>query len=120
MCSSDLGLMHLDRDDRGNFRDTITVDGVKIQNPLNQETVSIRGWLPGEYTVNVHQYLATTPGEKVPVSVKVEKLNPVVSLVYYATVELSEQTDLTVVRFTLGADGTVVASNFDQKPLARR
>lgn len=114
------GLMHLDRDDRGNFRDTITVDGVRIQNPLNQETVSIRGWLPGEYTINIHQYLATTPGEKVPVSVKVEKLNPVVTLVYYATVDLSEQTDLTVVRFTLGADGTVVASNFDQKPLARR
>ena len=33
-------LVHLDRDDRGNYRDTITVNGKQIQNPLNQETVT--------------------------------------------------------------------------------
>lgn len=114
------GLMHLDRDDRGNFRDTITVDGVRIQNPLNQETVSMRGWLPGEYIVNVHQYLATTAGEKVPVSVKVEKLNPTVTLVFYETLDVTEQKDITFVRFLVGADGTVTNTTADPKPLARR
>mgnify|MGYP006946111184 CR=1 FL=1 len=53
------GLMHLDRDDRGNFKDTITVDGKQIENPINQETVTLRGIEKGEYIVNVHQYLAT-------------------------------------------------------------
>src|SRR5579862_9326676 len=48
------GLMNLDRDDRGNFHDTIVVNGETIQNPLNQETVSIRGIVPGEYVVNVY------------------------------------------------------------------
>ena len=114
------GLMHLDRDDRGNFRDVITVDGVRIQNPLNQETVSMRGWLPGEYIVNVHQYLATTPGEKVPVSVKIEKLNPTVSIVYYTTIEMAEQKDETIGRFIVGADGNVVDIKFEPKSLARQ
>ena len=49
--SKEAGLMHLDRDDRGNYRDTITVNGKQIQNPLNQETVTIRGIVPGEYVV---------------------------------------------------------------------
>ena len=47
------GLMHLDRDDRGNFKDTIVLDGEKINNPINQETVTLRGIMPGEYVVNV-------------------------------------------------------------------
>ena len=45
------GLMHLDRDDRGNYRDTILVDGKSISNPLNQETVTVRGIIAGEYVV---------------------------------------------------------------------
>ena len=60
------GLMHLDRDDRGNYRDTITVDGEKIQNSLNQETVTVRGIIPGEFVVNIHHYLANGT-EDVPV-----------------------------------------------------
>ena len=48
------GLVHLDRDDRGNFRDTIFVNGKEIQYPLNQETVTIRGIIPGEYVINVY------------------------------------------------------------------
>ncbi len=47
------GLMHLDRDDRGMFKDEITVNGKTISNPLNQEIVSIRGFSDGEYTVNI-------------------------------------------------------------------
>ena len=36
----DSGLMHLDRDDRGVFADQINVNGVKVNNPINQETVT--------------------------------------------------------------------------------
>ena len=46
--------MHLDRDDRGNVNDTIDFDGKTIDNPLNQEIVTIRVVVPGEYIVNVH------------------------------------------------------------------
>ena len=52
----DTGLMHLDRDDRGVFADQITVDGVAIANPINQETVTIRAAQAGEYVVNLLHY----------------------------------------------------------------
>jgi hypothetical protein len=99
------GLIHLDRDDRGNYRDTMDVNGVKIESPLNQESVVIRGIVPGEYVVDVFRYTATT-GEPIPVSVKVEKLNPKLTVIYYGQVILDGKLDeKTAVRFTLNPDG---------------
>ena len=42
------GLIHLDRDDRGMFRDVIELNGKTIENPLNQEIISFRGLSDGE------------------------------------------------------------------------
>jgi hypothetical protein len=101
------GLMHLDRDDLGQRNDFIEVAGRRIVNPLNQEVVSIRGLVPGEFVVNVPLYRAND-GSELPATVKVEKLNPKVALVFYGSVSLSEQGDeQTAVRFALGADGRV-------------
>jgi hypothetical protein len=117
--SKEAGLMHLDRDDRGNYRDTIIVNGKQIQNPLNQETVAIRGIVPGEYVVNVNEFVAATP-DKVPVSVKVEKLNPVATVIYYGTIEFDHKgQEETFVRFTLDADGQVGDVNTKPKSLVR-
>lgn len=117
--SKEAGVMHLDRDDRGNYRDTITVDGRTIQNPLNQEMVTIRGIVPGEYVVNVYDFLATSTA-KVPVSVKVEKLNPVATVVFYGTLDMDHTgQEQTFVRFTLAADGNVSDVNTRAKSLAR-
>jgi hypothetical protein len=117
--SKEAGMMHLDRDDRGNYRDTITVDGRTIQNPLNQEMVTIGGIVPGEYVVNAYQFLATSTA-KVPVSVKVEKLNPIATVVYYGTKDLDHTGhEETFVRFTLDAEGQVSDVNTRPKSLAR-
>ncbi len=117
--SKEAGLMHLDRDDRGNYRDTITVNGRTIQNPLNQETVTLRGIVPGEYVVNVHEFLESAPG-KVPVSVKVEKLNPVATVVYYGTLDFDHKgQEETFVRFTLDEEGKVTDVNTRPKSLVR-
>jgi hypothetical protein len=117
--SKEAGLMHLDRDDRGNYRDTITVNGKQIQNPLNQETVTIRGIVPGEYVVNVNEFIASTP-DRVPVTVKVEKLNPVATVLYYGTLEFDHKgQEETFVRFTLDADGQVSDVNTKSKSLVR-
>ncbi len=113
------GLMHLDRDDRGNYRDTITVGGNKINNPLNQETVSIRGIIPGEFVVNVHHYLANGT-EDVPVEVKIEKLNPEVTLVFYTTLQLDHKgQELTAARFTMDEEGQISDVNRRPKTLVR-
>ena len=113
----DSGLMHLDRDDRGLFADQINVNGIKINNPINQETVTIRAAQAGEYVVNLLHYKANYSAP-LPVTVKVEKLNPSVSLVFYDTVELTGSGDeRTAVRFTLDADGVVVSTNQRSKQL---
>jgi hypothetical protein len=113
------GLMHLDRDDRGNYRDTITVDGKKINNPLNQETVTIRGIIPGEFVINIHHYLANGT-EDVPVEVKVEKLNPEVTLVFYTTLQLDHKgQELTAARFTMDSEGQISDVNRRPKTLVR-
>jgi hypothetical protein len=113
------GLIHLDRDDRGNYRDTVEANGRTIENPLNQESVTVRGIVPGEYVVDVFRYTATT-GEPIPVTVKVEKINPKLSVLYYGHVVLDRKADeKTAVRFTLNADGEVSAQDDTFKSLSQ-
>lgn len=107
------GLMHLERDDRGNFKDTILVNGKEITNPLNQEIVTLRGLEDGEYVVNVVHYIANGAAP-LPVQVKVEKLNPTVKVIFYQTLYLKGTGDeQTAVRFTLKGQDVV---NVNSKP----
>jgi hypothetical protein len=111
------GFMVLDRDDRGGANDFILVNGRKILSPIRQEIVSIRGIVAGEYTVNIYHFAALT-GQPVPVSVKVEKLNPMVQVVHYDTIELDHGgMERTAVRFVVDGDGAVVSVNHDEKSL---
>jgi hypothetical protein len=113
------GLMHLDRDDRGWLGDSITVSGKKIENPLNQETVTIRGIAAGEYVINLLHYKAET-GRPVPVKVKVEKLNPQVKVIFAGTNTLAGAGDeQTAVRFRLNATGEVLEMATRDKLLIR-
>ena len=103
------GLMHLDRDDRGNYKDTIVIGDTKINNPLNQETVTLRGTMPGEYVVNIYHYLSNFV-EGVPVKVKVEKVNPKIKVIFYDTLELEGKgNELTAARFNLDKEGNVTS-----------
>ncbi len=107
----DAGWLHLDRDDRGEVNDTIIIDGQEVVYPINQEVVTIRGIIPGEYTVNLYYYAAADP---LPVQalVKVEKVNPTLQTVYVRKVALPQQDDeQTVVRFTLDNTGAIEAIN---------
>lgn len=116
----DGGLMHLDRDDRGVENDTLIVDGKPIINPLNQEVVTVRGLLPGDYVVNLHRYRAATTGP-LPVEVSVVKVNPRLEVVYYGTLELANAgQELTAVRFSVGRDGKVSGINTLQKNLVKQ
>lgn len=111
------GLMHLDRDDRGWLGDSITVAGKTIENPLNQETVTIRGIAAGEYVVNLLHYKANFV---VPLKtkVKIEKINPRVQTVYFGDHFLTKTGhELTAVRFFLDEQGNVEDINFMEKLL---
>jgi hypothetical protein len=111
------GFMVLDRDDRGGANDFIMVAGKKVLSPIRQETVSIRGIVAGEYTVNLNHYLATAR-EPVPASVKVEKVNPVVDVVFYDTVILNKTgQERTAVRFRVAEGGSVTEVSHAEKSL---
>jgi hypothetical protein len=111
------GFMVLDRDDRGGLNNSITVNGRKVASPLRQEIVSIRGIVPGEYTVNVNYYLASQPAT-VPVSVKIEKVNPTVEVVFYDTLMLDHMgQEKTAARFRIAENGNVVDVNHRDKSL---
>src|SRR5258705_1882521 len=71
------GFLVLDRDDRGSANNTLTVDGRKVTSPFRQDTISIRGIVPGEYVVNADYFLGTGV-VTVSTVVNVEESNPVV------------------------------------------
>ena len=111
------GFLVLDRDDRGGANDFIVVNDRKISSPIREEIVSIRGIVPGEYTVNVSHFLATT-GQPVPATVKVQKLNPTAQVVFDDQVLVDHTGDeKTAVRFTIDAEGKVTDVNRRQKSL---
>ena len=110
----DSGLMHLDRDDRGNLADKITSKGEVISNPINQETVTVRGLQSGEYVINLLHYKSNYQ-EPLPVTVKVEKLNPSVELIYYGEHFLTGVGDeITALRFIV--DGQKNITDLNQFP----
>ncbi len=111
------GLLHLDRDDRGLLNDTISINGDTVQNPLNQEVVTIRGVVKGEYVVNLHYYASETQ-KAVDVNVRLVKVNPALEVIYYGTVNMEKAGDeKTVLRFKIGGDGKIYGINFLPKQL---
>jgi hypothetical protein len=114
------GMMHLDRDDRGVSNDTIVINGQTVVNPLNQEVVTVRGFAPGEYTVNLHYYDSKN-SKAVEANVSVVKVNPRAEVVYYGTVTLERKGDeQTAVRFSVNPDGSVDSVNTLAKTLVER
>ena len=111
------GFMVLDRDDRGGANDFIIVNGKKIPSPIREEIVTVRGIVPGEYTVNVSHFAATT-GLPVRATVKVQKLNPTAQVIFDDSVVVDHTGDeKTAVRFTLDAKGKVIDVNRRPKSL---
>ncbi|MGA0611880.1 hypothetical protein [Caldimonas sp. KR1-144] len=114
------GLMHLDRDDRGLANDVIVVNGREVVNPLNQEVVTLRGVMPGEFTANVH-YFDSKNGKPVEVTVSIIKVNPRADVVFYGQLTLARKGDeATAARFTVRPDGSVANVNTLAKSLVQR
>tara|TARA_Y100001970_G_scaffold291536_1_gene429054 strand:+ start:1183 stop:1815 length:633 start_codon:yes stop_codon:yes gene_type:complete len=119
----DNGLMHLDRDDLGDKNDQVSTDAGIISFELNEEHLTIRGIVPGEYIVNAHWYSKATysfknnqgetykPNDEIPVTIKVEKLNPY-KIVYVGTKTFSKAgEEQTFLRFYVNAEGNVTKKN---------
>lgn len=113
------GLMHLDRDDRGKANDVQVINGKTIENPLNQEVLTIRGRPAGEYIINLH-YFKSEDQEPVPVTVYMAEVNPVLNVISYTTETLTQENDeLTALRFTITPQGKVSNINKLQKRIVK-
>ena len=111
------GFLTLDRDDRGGANDFIVVNGRKIPSPIREEIVTVRGIVPGEYTVNLSHFQATT-GQPVAATVKVQKLNPTAQVIFDNKLTLDHTGhERTAVRFWLDAAGKVIDVQERQKSL---
>ena len=104
------GLMHLDRDDLGHRNDEVlTPEGTTTYNE-NREVVTIRGFVTGEYVVNVHMYRKDYD-KPISVTVRADKINPF-STVATQTITLSETgQEQTAFRFHVNKDGTIKGTN---------
>ncbi|MEK7114993.1 MAG: hypothetical protein AAB847_01390 [Patescibacteria group bacterium] len=112
----EVGLMHLERDDRGKFNDVLEMDfqGIPVLIEKNEERAIIRGIIPGEYIVNVHMFRKVDQSEN-KVKISLIKLSGQDTIVVEKEVVLKENGDEeTAFRFTLGIDGKV--GNINQLP----
>lgn len=115
--NTEAGFMHLDRDDRGLSNDTMVIDGKERINPLNQEVVTLRKFVPGEYVVNLHYYKSNS-NKAVDTEVRVVKTNPRLQVVFYDTITLAKEgAEKTAIRFTVTEDGAVSGLNSLSKNL---
>lgn len=105
------GLLHLERDDLGVANDVFTFDGESIMINNNEETITVRGIMPGDYYVSVFWYSKqrNIAGEQngVPVTVKVVKINPYKDVYTQQKVLQQEGSSENFFRFTVYPDGSV-------------
>jgi hypothetical protein len=108
------GLMHLDRDDLGHRNDTVQTEFGPITHKENIELVILRGFMPGEYIVNVHLFSKYDSPETqaTPVNIRLDKVNPTFKTVAMRDVILKIKGDeKTAFRFKLDKDGKVIEVN---------
>ena len=113
------GLMHLDRDDTGLSFDTISTSFGIVEYKENREMVTIRGYVPGEYVVNVHMYTKREDKET-PVTIILEKINPYKVVTGRNIVLKLRGDEKTAFRFTVDDEGKVIQTNQLEKGLAKR
>jgi len=104
------GLMHIDRDDIGSISDTVKLaDGTIIKYPYNQEITTIRGFIPGEWILNIHVY-RKRESHPTLVNVTVDKLNPTIQTIILKKIEMTQSwEEVTVARFEMTSNGDIMS-----------
>ena len=110
--NKEAGLAHLDRDDLGDANDTIILaDGSVIKYPYNQELLTIRGFIGGEWTLNVHMY-SKLEREPTIVRVTMDKLNPKLKPILAKDILLEARGhEVTAARFEMSSNGDILSLN---------
>jgi hypothetical protein len=117
--TQEVGMMTLDRDDRGADKNTIYLDnGTSVTDTTRREVVSIRGIIPGRYIVNGRMF-ANNSGEASDVKITVRKLNPYMEVSERTFSLLTRTDEKTYVSFDLDSKGNVISTDtVTQYPLS--
>ena len=111
--ASSQGQMQLEHDDRG----CSSGSGYGTHNCVNYERVVLRGFDPGEYTVNVEMFAKNDSGVT-PVTVRLYRLAGHDTVLKTVTVKLQRLgSERTAFRFEMNAQGVVTGYNDLQRPL---
>lgn len=104
----DVGLVSLDRDDKGSLGDRYIIAGNRvIESERNQEIISIRGFIEGDWKINVHMY-AKRDVEPTSVRLSLDKLNPSVYNIFTKDIVLENYwQEETVMNFIMSNDGSI-------------
>jgi hypothetical protein len=113
------GSMHLEKDDLGKANDTIKDEyGVAHILPINRETITLRGTVPGEYQVMIHVYSREFYSDHKsyrsgasPYKVEVIKLNPYKIVYVGEGVYTDKYQEISIVRFTVNKRGDFISFN---------
>ena len=105
----DIGLAHLDRDDLGKLNDSLILkDGRVIEYKHNQELTTIRGFISGEWVLNLHMY-KKRDRDPVDIEVRIDKLNPTIKTVFYKKIVMQTGWEqITVTRFVMTQEGEIL------------
>ncbi len=105
----EIPMAHIDRDDLGDSNDHLLLSsGELIRYDYNQEITTIRGYIPGEWTLNIHMY---NKKQKPPTNVIVtmQRLNPRAETVFTRKYVIKRNwREITVAKFTMNSEGTIL------------
>jgi hypothetical protein len=106
----DGSMAHLDRDDLGMQHDVVTLsDGSVVTNPRNQEIVTIRGFIAGEWVLNIHTYKKREE-QPTPVKVSIDRVNPVFKTLFFREIVMETGwQEETVTRFEMLPSGEILS-----------
>lgn len=106
----EIGIMHLDRDDRGHSGDDYVLRQGEVYYNPNQEIVTIRGIKSGEWIINVHCFRILTEAEMpVDVDITVIKLNPKADTVLHKKITFKRKwQQMTIARIKISDKGEVL------------
>ncbi len=104
--------MFLDRDDTGIQHDTIqNRDGSKTVIEINQEVMTVRGFIPGKYTIAAHYYSGKIPQN---LSISILKLQPFQYVYKKSDIPIQSQgQEVTLLTMEISKDGKIVSTNSD-------
>lgn len=106
----DGSLCSLNRDCLGARRTEQYGDGT-VANKVNEEVISIRGVVPGEFVINVHSYNLNDSAIPLNASVKLVKVKPFAELVTEKHDFAVTGEEITFFRFSIAKEGNVFDIN---------